>query len=74
MNVIGFALCLENSDCDDLELNKIYPIIEAETNDPETYLRIVDESEEDYIYPREMFEIINLPVQVQSRILENAAV
>jgi len=74
MNIIGFALCLENSDCDDLELNKIYPIVEAETNDPETYLRIVDESEEDYIYLREMFEIINLPVQVQSRVLENAAV
>lgn len=59
MNVIGFALCLENSDCDDLELNKIYPIVEAEAKDPESYLRIIDESEEDYIYPKEMFEIVN---------------
>ncbi len=74
MKVIGFALCLENSDCDDLELNKIYPIVEAETNDPESYLRIIDESEEDYIYPREMFEIINLPTQIQNRVLENIAV
>ena len=62
MNIVSFALCLENSECDDLELNKIYPVVEAEANDPENYLRIIDESEEDYIYPREMFEIVNLSV------------
>ncbi|MGI8468888.1 MAG: hypothetical protein ACR2N3_10585 [Pyrinomonadaceae bacterium] len=73
MKIIDFAICLENSGCDDLELNKIYPVVEAETNDPETYLRIIDESEEDYIYPREMFEIVNLPAQVQNRVLENIA-
>ena len=73
MNIVSFALCLENSECDDLELNKIYPVVEAEANDPENYLRIIDESEEDYIYPREMFEIVNLSVQVQSRVLENIA-
>ena len=73
MTVIGFAICLENSGCDDLKLNKIYPIVAAETKDPESYLRIIDESEEDYIYPREMFEIVNLPAQVQSRVLENLA-
>ncbi|MGI9036465.1 MAG: hypothetical protein ACR2GD_10565 [Pyrinomonadaceae bacterium] len=73
MNIIGFAICLENSGCDDLELNKIYPVAAAEANDPKSYLRIIDESEEDYIYPREMFEIVNLPAQVQSRVLENIA-
>lgn len=73
MNIFGFALCLENSDCDDLELNKIYPIVEAEASDPESYLRIIDESEEDYIYPKEMFEIVNLSTQIQNRVLENLA-
>lgn len=73
MKIIGFALCLENSECDDLELNKIYPVVEADAHDPESYLRIIDESEEDYIYPKEMFEVINLPVKVQSRVLENIA-
>lgn len=73
MNIIGFALCLENSDCDDLELNKVYPIVKAEANDPENYLRIIDESEEDYIYPKEMFEIVNLSAQIQNRVLENIA-
>ena len=73
MKVIGFALCLENSECDDLELNKIYPVVKADVNDPESYLRIIDESEEDYIYPKQMFEVINLPAQVQNRILKNIA-
>ena len=73
MNIIGFALCLENSDCDDLELNKVYPVIEPESNDPDNYVRIVDESEEDYIYPRMMFEMVDLPNQVHERVLENLA-
>ena len=65
MNITGFALCLENSGCGDLELNKVYPIVESEANDPHSYLRIIDESEEDYIYPKEMFELVNLRSQVQ---------
>lgn len=73
MKIIGLALCLENSDCGDLELNKVYPIVEPEANDPESYLRIIDESEEDYIYPKEMFELVNLRAQIQDRVLENLA-
>lgn len=73
MNIIGFALCLENSDCGDLELNKIYPVVESEDNDPDSYLRIIDESEEDYIYPKVMFEMVSLPTQVRERVLENLA-
>ncbi len=71
MNIIGFALCLENSDCDDLELNKVYPVVESENNDPEDYLRIIDESDEDYLYPRSMFEPVSLSNQIRDRVLEN---
>jgi hypothetical protein len=73
MNIIGFALCLENSECSDLQLNKIYPIVEPEHNDPPNYLRVIDESEEDYLYLREMFEIVNFDEQVHNRLLENLA-
>ena len=74
MNIIGFALCLENSECGDLQLNKIYPVVEAEHNDPPEYLRVIDESEEDYLYLREMFEIVNFNDRVQNRLIENMAV
>ena len=63
MEIIGFALCLENSDSDDLELNKVYPIVEPEANDSDAYLRVVVESEGDYLYPKEMFEIVAIPLQ-----------
>ena len=74
MNIIGFALCLENSECSDLELNKIYPVVEPEHNDPPDYLRVIDESEEDYLYPLAMFEIVNFNDRIQARLIENLAV
>lgn len=73
MNIISFALCLENADCDDLELNKVYPVVESEVNDPDDYLRVIDESEEDYIYPKSMFEIVSLSAKSHDRVLENLA-
>ena len=74
MNIIGLARCLENSKCDDLQLNKIFAVVEPENNDPRDYLRVIDESEEDYLYPREMFEIVNFSENIQSRLRENVAV
>ncbi len=73
MNIIGLALCLENSQCEDLELNKVYPVVEPEENDPRDYIRIIDESEEDYIYPRSMFEMVTLSSNVLDRVVENLA-
>ena len=73
MNIVGFALCLENSGCDDLELNKIYPVIEPEADDPDDYLRVVDESEDDYIYPRSMFEIVSISATSGDRVVQNLA-
>jgi hypothetical protein len=57
----------------DLQLNKIYPIVEPEHNDPPEFLRVIDESEEDYLYLREMFEIVNFNDQIQNRLIENLA-
>ena len=46
-----FALCIENRDCDDLEKRKIYQILPDEEAAQEGYLRVIDESWEDYLYP-----------------------
>ncbi len=73
MKIVGFVLCLENSDCEDLELNKVYPVVEPEANDPANYLRVIDESEEDYLYPEQMFETVSLPMQIHDRVLQNLA-
>ena len=46
-----FALCIENKECEDLEKRKIYRVRPDENAAKEGYLRIVDESGEDYLYP-----------------------
>jgi hypothetical protein len=57
-----FALCVKNVDCEDIEVRKIYKIIPDKRASQEGYLRIVDESGEDYLYPESYFLIIDLPL------------
>ena len=56
-----FALCIENKDCDDLETRKIYQVLPDHEAAEDGYLRVVDESGEDYLYPSTYFVVINLP-------------
>jgi hypothetical protein len=56
-----FALCVENKDCEDLEKRKIYQVIPDEDAAREGYLRVIDESGEDYLYPQSYFILIQLP-------------
>ena len=62
---ILFVLCIENKDCDDLEKRKVYQVLPDDKAADEGYLRIVDESGEDYLYPESYFISIELPSEVQ---------
>ncbi len=57
----SFALCIENKECEDLEKRKIYKVVPDDEAAKEGYLRIVDESEEDYLYPESYFILVELP-------------
>ena len=59
------ALCIENKDCDDLEKRKIYQMLPDEEAEKEGYIRVIDESGEDYLYPQYYFIIIHLPREAQ---------
>lgn len=56
-----FVLCLKNQDCEDLEVRKIYQVVPDESASEEGYLRIIDESGEDYLYPKSYFVDIAVP-------------
>jgi len=56
-----FVLCIRNDGCDDLEPRKIYQVLGDPSAMGEGYLRVVDESGEDYLYPAEYFVPIELP-------------
>jgi len=61
----SFALCIENKECKDLEKRKIYRVLPDDEAAKEGYLRIVDESGEDYLYPESYFILVELPREAQ---------
>jgi hypothetical protein len=62
----SFALCIENKECEDLEKRKIYRILSDDEAAKEGYLRIVDESGEDYLYPESYFILVELPKEAEN--------
>ena len=42
--------CIENKDCDDLEKRKVYQVLPDDKAADEGYVRIVDESGEDFTF------------------------
>ncbi len=61
-----FALCIENKECEDLERRKIYKVLPDDEAAKEGYLRIIDESGEDYLYPQSYFILLELPLEAQN--------
>jgi hypothetical protein len=59
------ALCIENKDCEDLEKRKIYQMLPDEEAEKEGYIRVIDESGEDYLYPRSYFIAVQLPREAE---------
>ena len=60
-----FALCVENKDSEDLEKRKIYVVVPDEEAQKEGYVRVIDESGEDYLYPASYFVFVALPAEAQ---------
>ena len=70
--IIKFVLCLRNEGCEDLELRKLYRIIPDKSGTAEGYIRVIDESGEDYLYPEDFFWPIELPKAAEKALLSAA--
>lgn len=68
----GFVVCVDNDDCVDLEVRKIYQVLPDEAAAADGLLRIVDESGEDYLYPAKLFLQIVLPQAIEKALLPAA--
>ncbi len=65
-----FAVCILNEGYEaSLELRKIYQVVPDATAAGHSYLRVVDESGEDYLYPEHYFVPIELPQDVEEALL-----
>lgn len=63
-----FVLCVKNDDCDDLVTRKVYRAIADEKAEKNGYVRVVDESGEDYLYPTSYFVRVQLPQEAEQAI------
>ncbi|RKZ73200.1 MAG: hypothetical protein DRR19_31230 [Candidatus Parabeggiatoa sp. nov. 1] len=66
---IQFAIGTRNDDCEDLEPLKIYQTLPDDSAAKEDYIRVIDESGEDYLYPESYFITINLPQVIEPTLL-----
>ena len=66
------AVCIRNRGYRaSLETGKIYRIVPDAEAAEHGYLRVVDESGEDYLYPNDSFILISLPRSVQATLLHS---
>jgi len=67
------VICVENEGYPaSLEKRKLYEVIADAEAERQGHLRVKDESGEDYLYPKEYFLSINLPVSVEQAIIDAA--
>ncbi len=58
----NFVICIQNKGYEvSLEKGKVYQVKEDTEAENRKYIRLIDESGEDYLYPEEYFVSIQLP-------------
>jgi hypothetical protein len=68
-----FVVCLKNEGYEaSLELHKIYRVLPDPGAEKDDDIRIIDESGEDYLFPKEWFVSIEVPEAVEASLLRTA--
>ena len=61
-----FVLCIENEGNEvSLEIGKVYRQIKPRKTDFENWIRVIDESGEDYLFPSKRFVPVELPAKAK---------
>lgn len=64
-------LCINNGGCEDLEVRKVYEVLPDETAAKDNYLRVIDESGEDYLYPADYFYPVEIAANIRNSLLRS---
>ena len=73
MKITKFVICIENSDYPaSLEKRKIYQALPDSEAGKTGYIRVVDESGEDYIYPASWFVEVDFDERTRNALTEAA--
>ena len=66
-----FAICINNVGyVDDLKVRTVYQILPDESAARSNYVRVIDETGEDYLYPAKLFVEIEVPREVEEALLQ----
>jgi hypothetical protein len=68
-----FAICISAAGCDDLEVWKLYRVLPDKKAAKEDFIRVVDESGEDYLYPADRFVVVGLAPPTVKKLLAASA-
>jgi hypothetical protein len=64
-----YVMCIENEGyTTSLDKRKVYEVVAPLHNDPETMIRVIDESGEDYLFPAKWFVPLELPPKARRAI------
>ena len=70
-----FAVCVQNDGYEGtLELRKIYQVLEDPVAEQKLFVRVVDESGEDYLYPKDWFLSLALPQSIEEALAHLSSV
>jgi hypothetical protein len=65
-----FGVCTDNRGyAASLEVGKLYPVVPDAEAAQHGYIRVIDESGEDYLFPRTQFAFVDFPQAVRRKIL-----
>lgn len=65
-----FVVCINNKNAEDLELRKAYRVIPDKNAEKEDFIRVIDESGEDYLYPASYFIPLHLEKTEEKALLK----
>lgn len=68
-----FVVCLRNDGAEDLDVRRVYAVLPDEDAASNGFLRVIDESGEDYLYPAEFFAFVDVPEDAARELRESRA-
>lgn len=68
----NFVICVNGTGSDDLQVWKLYRVLADDQAAGENYLRVVDDSGEDYLYPESRFVGVDFPEPIAAQLLAAA--
>ena len=71
---IQFAVCVDDSAYpDDLKVRTIYQVLPDDSAARSSYLRVIDETGEDYLYPAKYFALVEVPPEAAKALIIEAS-